>query len=122
MTSSAASRLSTWTLSTWIRSPSHCCNAPCTRNWVAADKASLLPEIASQIGPHALLDFALLGALEAARLIARTDGALFRRESSFTRNRERLCRLGGDDYLVFKDSGSLTRSRRPSKEVEDSSA
>lgn len=44
----------------------------------ASGKFSVLPAIAARLGSHALLDFSALGWLEAARLIARLDAALFR--------------------------------------------
>lgn len=44
----------------------------------AAGKFSVLPAIVERLGSHALLDFSAIGWLEASRLIARLDAALFR--------------------------------------------
>src|SRR5215471_8856108 len=41
VTCSVESCVITRTASAWIRSPNHCCNVPCTRNWVAAASSSL---------------------------------------------------------------------------------
>src|SRR5262245_7134615 len=52
VTRSAASSLSTSTASTSIRSPSHCCSAPCTRNRMAAASSSLFGAKTNCISPQ----------------------------------------------------------------------
>jgi hypothetical protein len=74
----------------------------------AAGKIPTLPIIATQLGSRALLDFSGLGWLEVARLLARSDGALFRRVL--------IC---AQEHFVFDKTGDLSTTEEDVRTLPD---